>query len=300
MSIVEKAVEILTAERPEPGDLGEMPMDFASARTSATIEQLQDRMRVVQPQPGEASVWHVNIAELKRAGLLPSQAEAAGRLADELRRIKRPLILNAKGEGSQPLKYRTRIMVASAVPGEGKTFTSFNLALSLAQEPDFEVLLVDGDVPKSDITRMLNLGDRPGLMDVLADVKLQPADVIVRTDIPNLSVVPVGRRGQLVSELFGSRRMEWVLEELGGHDSRRLLVFDSAPLLATAEARALAAHVGQIVVVVAAGRTQQAELGSALQDLDGTQYIGLVLNMSQLPASESHYYSYYHNYSKGN
>ena len=288
MSIVEKAVEKLTAGQPEPGDLGEMSMDFASARTSAMVEQLQDRMRVVQPQPGEASAWHVNIAELKRAGLLPSQAEAAGRLADELRRIKRPLILNAKGKGSQPLKYRTRIMVASAVPGEGKTFTSLNLALSLAQEPDFEVLLVDGDVPKSDITRMLSLGDRPGLMDVLADVKLHPADVIVRTDIPNLSVVPVGRRDPLVAELFGSRRMECVLEELGGHDSRRLLVFDSAPLLATAEARALASHVGQIVVVVAAGRTQQTELGSALQDLDGTQYIGLVLNMSQLPASESH------------
>ena len=300
MSIVEKAIEKLAAGKPEASRPSELSMELGSARTAATLERLQERVRVIHPQAGDIPAWHVNLVELKRAGLLPSDEEASGRLADELRRIKRPLLLNAKGNASQPLKHGTRIMVASAVPGEGKTFTSLNLALSLAQEPDFEVLLVDGDVPKSDITRILRLEDRPGLMDALIDEKMHPADVIVHTDIANFSVVPVGRRGPLVAELFGSRRMEYVLEELGGHDTRRLLVFDSAPLLATAEARVLASHVGQIVLVVAAGRTQQTELGSALQDLDGSQYVGLVLNMSRLPASESHYYSYYHNYSKGN
>ena len=298
MSIVEKAVQKLATAQAQPVNPGESSSDFGTARAEAVLERFQDRVRVAHTQAADAPAWHINPAELKRVGLLPAEAEAAGRLAEELRRIKRPLILNATGKGSQPMTHGTRIMVASAVPGEGKTFTALNLALSIAHEPDFNVLLVDSDVPKSDITRILRLEDRPGLMDVLADEKMHPVDVIVRTDVPNLSVVPVGRRGPLVSELFGSRRMEYVLNELSGHDSHRLLVFDSAPLLATAEAQVLASHVGQVVLVVAAGRTQQTELRSALQDMDGTQYVGLVLNMSRLPASESHYYRYYHDYSK--
>lgn len=302
MSVVEKAVEklkTLQVEQPLPPMIEPLPETGAARVPMApTIELLQERVRVVHPSAESAPLWHVNRAELKHAGLLPAEDEAAGRLADELRRIKRPLLDNAVGKGDKALIHGQRIMVASAVPGEGKTFTSLNLALSLAQEPDFEVLLVDGDVPKSDISRVLKLNGRPGLMDVLADDKWHPADVIVRTDVPNLSVVPVGRSGTLVAELFGSRRMEYVLEELGGHNPRRLILFDSAPLLATSEAQVLAAHVGQIVMVVAAGSTPQAVLKSALQNLGDSQYLGLVLNMSRLPASESHYYSYYHHYPK--
>src|SRR6185437_9441789 len=116
-------------------------------------------------------------------------------------------------------------------------FTAVNLALGLAREPDFEVLLVDGDVPKSDITRTLGLEDSPGLMDVLADERCKPADIIVRTDVPNLLVVPAGKRHALAAELFGSLRMEYVLEEFGGRNRRRLVVFDSSPLLATSESQ---------------------------------------------------------------
>lgn len=301
MSIVEKAAEKLTARQAtSAGEYIELSSESTPAPVAAaTVERLQDRVRVVHAPTAEIPAWHVHTEVLKRAGLVPTEAEAASLLADELRRIKRPLLMNATGKGIKGLTRSTRIMVSSAVPGEGKTFTALNLAFSLAQERDFEVLLVDGDVPKSDITRVLKLDDRQGLMDVLADDTLQPADAIVRTDVPNLSVVPVGRRRELVTELFGSRRMEYVLEELGGHNPQRLMLFDSAPLLATSEAQVLASHVGQLVMVVAAGRTQESELKSALQYLGESQYVGLVLNMSRLPASESHYYSYHHHYSKG-
>ena len=302
MSIVEKAAEKLVAGQPQSEQRVEYvggPVIGGRTAVAATLERLQDRIRAVPPPAADVTAWHLDLAELKRAGLLPAEEQAAGRLGDELRRIKRPLLMNATGKGAKGLTCATRIMVASAVPGEGKTFTSLNLALSLAQEPDFEVLLVDGDVPKSDITRVLKLEDRLGLMDVLTNEQLRPADVIVHTDVPNLSVVPVGQHGSLVAELFGSRRMEYVLEEFSGHDSRRLMLFDSAPLLATPEAQVLASHVGQIVLVVAAGRTQQTDLRSALQTLGDSQYIGLVLNMSRLPASETHYYSYYQHYAKG-
>ena len=297
MSIVEKAIEKLKALQPEPSL--SPPVETAPAHSAPTIERLQNRAQAVD-QTGElAPLWHVDPKALKRAGLLAADEEANDRLADELRRVKRPLMRNATGKGAEVSANARRIMVTSAAPGEGKTFTAVNLALSLAREPDFEVLLVDGDIPKAHVTRALGLEKHPGLMDVLVDERRDPGEIVVRTDIPNLLVVPVGERHPLTAELFGSLRMDYVLEELGGRDRRRLVVFDSSPLLATSEAQVLASHMGQIVVVVAAGRTGQHLVNSALERLDSAQYVGLILNMSRLPASESHYDNYYGQYPRG-
>lgn len=296
MNIVEKAAEKLKTQQPER-PVPPRVEDPAPLHASPTVERLQERMRAVDPPVETAPLWHLSQKALQRAGLLPTGDEADGRLADEVRRIKRPLLDNASGKGAKPFTHSERIMVTSAVPGEGKTFTALNLALSLAREPDFEVLLVDADIPKSDVTRVLGLEGRPGLMEVLADEHRRPVDVIVRTDVPNLLVVPAGERHPLTAELFGGHRMEYVLEELGGHDRRRLVIFDSSPLLATPESQVLASHMGQVVVVVGAGRTRQHEVAMALEGLNDSQYVGLILNMSRLPAIESHYYSHYSHYS---
>jgi len=291
MSIVEKAVEKLKTLRLETSVSPRI--EAGSPHPAPTIERLQDSARVVDQATEPAPPWHVDHGALERMGLLSADSEVNGRLTDELRRIKRPLMGNAIGKGARVLAHAERIVVTSAVPGEGKTFTAMNLALSLARERDFEVLLVDGDIPKFDITRVLGLEGRPGLMDVLADEQCQPAEVMLRTDVPNLLVVPVGRRQSHTAELLGSLRMEYVLEEFGGRNLRRLVVFDSSPLLATAESQALVSHMGQVVMVVAADRTPQQVVNLALQSLNGSPYIGLILNMSRLPASENHYDSYY-------
>lgn len=295
MNIVEKAAEKLKTLQPErqlPPAEGAVPQ-----RATHSVERLQERIRMADQPVEPAPAWHVDERALQRAGLLPLEDSAGGRLADEVRRVKRPLLDNVSGKGSKPLPRSHRIVVTSAVPGEGKTFTAVNLALSLAREPDFEVVLVDADIPKSGITQVLGLEGHPGLMEVLADEHRRPADVVVHTDVPNLSVVPAGERHPLTAELFGGRRMEYVLEELGGRDRRRLLVFDSSPLLATPEAPILASHMGQILMVVGAGRTRQHEVAQALEGLGESQYIGLLLNMSRLPAIENHYYSHYSHYS---
>ena len=288
MNIVEKAVEKLKTL-----PLASPRVEEGSQHPASTIERLQDSARVADQIAETAPPWHVDHMALERMGLLSPDKEATGRLADELRRIKRPLMHNAIGKGAKAWAHAERIVVTSALPGEGKSFTAMNLALSLARERDLEVLLVDGDIPKSDITRVLGLEGRPGLMDVLADERLQAAEVIVRTDVPNLLVVPAGGRQPLAAELFGSLRMEHVLDRFGDRNQRRLMVFDSSPLLATSESQVLASHMGQVVVVVAAGRTPQQAVNSALQSLNGSQYIGLILNMSCLPASENHYDCYY-------
>ncbi len=296
MNIVEKAVEKLKNLQPEPPAPASAPayVEAGSLHSASTIERLQDSARILDHSSETAPPWHVDHMALERMGLLSADKEEAARLADELRRIKRPLMNNAIGKGAaKALAHAERIVVTSAVPGEGKTFTAVNLALSLARERDFEVLLVDGDIPKFDITRILGLEGRPGLMDALSDEQLQPTEVIVQTDIPNLLVVPVGKRQLLTAELFGSLRMEYVLEALSGRNRRRLVVFDSSPLLVTSESQALVSHMGQVVLVVGAGRTPQQLINSALQNVNDSQYVGLLLNMSSLPANENHYDCYY-------
>ncbi len=294
MSTVEKAADRLKALQPDPPIPKQA--EAAEPNSAPTIERLQGRSQAMDEKT-EVAPWHIDLQALEREGLLPVGDEANARLADELRRIKRPLIGNILGKRSKVLAHATRIMVTSARAGEGKTFTAMNLALSLAREVDFEVLLVDGDIPKSHITRVLGLDGRPGLMDVLADERRAVADVIVTTDVPNLMVVPVGARHPLTAELFSSLRMQQILEELGGRNMRRLVVFDSSPLLAASESQVLASHMGQVILVVAATVTPQHAVDSALQSLNNSQYIGLVLNMSSLPASENHYDSYYDQYS---
>jgi exopolysaccharide/PEP-CTERM locus tyrosine autokinase len=301
MSIVEKAAEKLKSRQPERPAQPQRPpvpgVEVLDADTATTIERLPERTREVVPE-GTVSLWHVDPRALERAGMLPVEVEAKDRLADELRRIKRPLLDNVTGKGAKPITHAERIVVSSAAPDEGKTFTAMNLAMSLARERDFEVLLVDGDIPKSDITRILGLEGHPGLMDVLVDEQRHPAEVIVPTDVPNLLVVPAGQHHALAAELFGSLRMQYVLEELGGRNRRRLVVFDSSPLLAVSESQVLVSHMGQVVVVVAAGRTHRSALGSALEGMSDSQYVGLILNMSRLPASENHYDRYYGRYAR--
>lgn len=301
MSIVEKAAEKLKARQPDPAApaperVPTSHVEAFDADTATTIERLPERTREVEPEV--ASLWHVDQRALERAGMVPVEEEAKDRLSDELRRVKRPLLDNVTGKGARPISHAERIVVTSAAPNEGKTFTAVNLAMSLAREPDFEVLLVDGDIPKSDVTRVFGLEGQRGLMDVLANDELRPSEVIVRTDVPNLLVVPAGQHHALAAELFGSLRMQYVLEEFGGRSRRRIVVFDSSPLLAVSESQVLASHMGQVVVVVAAGQTHRSALGSALESMTDAQYVGLILNMSRLPASENHYDRYYGRYGR--
>jgi exopolysaccharide/PEP-CTERM locus tyrosine autokinase len=296
MSIVEKAAEKLRTQRPaeQPG----LPQveEVVETPTAPTVERLQEQRHAVRRNAADGDVVHVDLDALMRAGLLPSQDEASGRLSNEVRRAKLPLLNNATGKSAKVPEFADRIVVTSAVPGEGKTFTAINLALSLAREPDFEVVLLDADIPKSDVTRTFGLQGYPGLMDILADESRRTADVILRTDVPNLFLVPAGQRNPLAAELFGGRRMSQVLEDLGANSKQRLLVFDSSPLLATPEARVLASQMGQVVVVVGAGHTRRYELKSALEGLGDSQYVGLILNKSRLPAIENPYYGYYGQY----
>jgi exopolysaccharide/PEP-CTERM locus tyrosine autokinase len=226
---------------------------------------------------------------LRTAGLLPPEQDMA-QLARQYRRIKYPLMAQAMGRGVPRTPKGYLIMIASAMPGEGKTFTALNLSLSLALEKDIKVLLVDADVAKPQLSQVLGLGNAPGLLDVLRDGSVDVEALIRPTDVPKLSFLAAGLGAVDATELLSSTRMERLTTVLGQHDGARIVVFDSPPLLQTTESAALVRVTGQIVVVVRAETTPQPVVLDALKILEGHPAVSLVLNQSTRAVTSSYYY----------
>jgi exopolysaccharide/PEP-CTERM locus tyrosine autokinase len=181
-------------------------------------------------------------------------------------------------------------MVTSALPGDGKTFTSINLALSMALELDISVLLVDADAPKPHVSEILALQREPGLMDALVDETVDVESLIVQTNLEGLSILPAGTPAHGTSELLSSNRMRQIMTNLCARNPRRIVLLDSPPLLITNEGRALAKVAGQVVLVVRAGQTPQHAVQDAIGLIDEQQAGGLVLN--QVVAGLEKYYGY--------
>ena len=321
MSIVEKAAERLRTKdsrprarqqpivRDEPENDNE-PLQERQAHTQPRAAQpsSQPAERVEPPRsngnaqrrPQSTEGIRFDHRALRRIGMLPPESMMQ-KVAREYQRIKRPLLAEMAEDNGTVAAYANRLMVTSANPGEGKTFTSFNLAFSLANEFDYSVLLVDGDVPKPGVTRSLGLQQRLGLMDVLTDFDMSPEDAIVPTDVANLSVMPAGRSTEQAAERLSSRRMEWLVGELSA-DPSRIVLFDSAPLLATAESQALALHMGQILLIVKAGATERKALDAALTLISQPNLsVNLILNQSRSGLGEEYagYYGVYRGASDG-
>ncbi|MCA1197374.1 AAA family ATPase [Sphingomonas sp. R647] len=217
-------------------------------------------------------------------------------LAEEFRLVKRQLLTTARqiraggGEGADD---RSRmILVCSAKPNDGKTFCAINLALSMAAEKDVEILLVDADFAKPDVLARLGAPDGPGLLDVLAGAVASAEDCVIDTDVPQLSVLPAGTRSVADTELLASAGAHAILDGLAAANPRRIVIFDSPPILAASPASALASHVGQVMLVVRADRTRENELRDAVGLLDGCDHIQLLLNSVSIQPGGRRFGSY--------
>lgn len=216
----------------------------------------------------------VDRASLEERGFVLPDAPT-GTLAEELRIVKRSLLaaVRAKGPGKGQI-----VMVCSARPDDGKTFTAVNLALSLAGERDIEVLLIDGDTAKPEVMSTLGLEGAQGLVDALADPYVSAENLVIQTDIGTLSVLPAGRQAHDATELLASSRMAQVLGELTDERPDRIVLFDSSPALAASAASAIAGHAGQVLMVVRADRTTESDLREAVGLVNACKDIKLVLN----------------------
>lgn len=252
---------------------------------------------VAQPAPSPVSsqthahgpMVPIERGVLRAAGLLAPQEDLQV-LVRQYRKIKQPLIARAIGRGTPRAPKGYLVMIASAMAGEGKSFTAVNLALSMALEKDVRVLLVDADVAKPQLSHVLGRGDAPGLLDALRDPAADVEACICPTDLPTLSFLPAGTGSEEATELLSSARMEQLAAQLGTNDPQRVVVLDSPPLLQTTESLTLSRIVGQVVVVVRAEFTPQPVLLDALKLLEGHPSVSLVLNQSLRTVTSAYYY----------
>lgn len=219
----------------------------------------------------------INLARLHQMGMVTADG---GRTtaAEDFRIIKRPLLRNAAEAVRQGRRNGNLVVVTSALPGEGKTYCAVNLAMSIAMEKDHTVLLVDADVARPSVLRVLGLPGAPGLMDILLDERMGLADVILRTNIASLSLLPAGRNHQHATELLASQAMCALLADIASRYPERIVIFDAPPLLLTSEANVLAARMGQVILVVEAETTTQRDVREALRRLENCPQVDLICN----------------------
>jgi len=225
---------------------------------------------------------------LREAGLLaPEYHERL--LADQYRDIKRPLIAHAFGKRATKIENGNLIMVTSALAGEGKTFTSINLALSMAREKDHTVILIDADVAKPHVSSLFGAVDEPGLLDALEDGNLELHKLLLPTDVQGMSFLPAGRPRHHSTELLASARMDELAANLRDEYPSSLVILDTPPLLQTSESKVLAAIAGQVVMVVRAETTSRDAVLNAVGMFSETKAVNLILNQVRNAKAEYQY-----------
>ena len=287
MSVIENTLKRLQGQRPASDAATAAAKGYGTVIAAGAARRREAPAEGAAPQQGLA----IDQNALRAAGMLPP-VHQEHEIAQQYRRIKRPLINNALGRGVAQLASGNLIMITSAVPGEGKTFMSLNLALSMSLEEDVTVLLVDGDFVNPRLTQILGLESRLGLLDLVKDPTLSAESAIVPTDLAGVSFLPSGRQESNATELVASARMHQVGSKLGTENPARLVLFDSAPLLVTTESQALAHFAGQVVMVVHADQTPQHVVLDALETLAEDKPVFLVLNQTTRHSHAGYSYEY--------
>lgn len=304
MSIIEKAVGKLEKEA---GFGAKKSLDNAKPHLNQekvvpADNQMQAAVHIEESKPAisvktsidatRSNYIDIDLNRLYQLGIVtPNQGKT--QVAEQFRIIKRPILTKALKQRTENGKHGNLIMISSALAAEGKSFCALSLAMSIASEMDNRVLLVDADVARPSIPRILGFGVKKGLLDILLDEQLDIADVLNKTSVEKLSIITAGAPHPHATELLASQSMEKTLDELAQRYNDRIIIFDSPPLLLTSEAHVLAARMGQIILVVEAERTAQQELKLALSQIESCENISLIYNKDRA-LSHSEYYGYYY------
>jgi protein-tyrosine kinase len=222
----------------------------------------------------------INWEKLAKVGFLDNN-DTRSVLSEEFRVIKRPLMNNIESAKENGIRRANLILICSSLPEEGKTYISINLALSFANERDKNVLLIDADVEKPSISKRLGIKDSPGLIEYLENPEVKFSDILLKTDLTNLSVIPAGKKHKYSTELLSSQRMYSFAEEISTRYKDRIIILDSPPLLVTTQAQVLAELVGQVVLVIAAESTPQSIVGESIAKLSNCDVVMTLLNKTR-------------------
>jgi protein-tyrosine kinase len=287
VSLIESALEKLrrAAGEQEPEGTASQPSAMVHASQKPKVANPPGIAAVITPTiDAPAKRMSLDLRALREEGYLPEEG-LERRFADHYRQIKRPLIEKALSGGPE----MRIILITSALPGDGKSFTSLNLALSMARERDVSVLLVDADAPRAHISEVLGVRGEPGLINALTDESVDPESLILGTDVRGLDVLPAGKFVENATELLASARMTQIATRLVSRNPRRLVLLDSAPLLVSSEARVLTRVPGQIIIVARVGVTPRQAVAEAIGHVDRGKLQGLVLNHAPFRKGAGYY-----------
>jgi Mrp family chromosome partitioning ATPase len=306
MSIVERALQEALAraktEADEPGTTprseGEWTLQAAKPAASHPGTPVAAEDALTLTSRDLKAIVSIDFDRLRAEGRLPTAALST-QIEDEIRRIKWPLLKAIEGtEGVTPAR-NNLVLVTSALPGEGKTFTSLNLALSIVRDREMRVVLVDGDVARPGLTPSLGLEGRPGLNDALEDTNRDVSTITYQTDVQGLYFVPAGTWSPHAPEFFAGSRMPQLMDALSRRVGRGVVIFDSPPLLATNEAQVATRFAGQVLVVVRADETAQQAVLDAIALIDKDVPVSAVLNGCRPSLLGSYYRQHYYGYGYG-
>lgn len=288
-SLIEQAALRLEQLRQAGADMPEPP-------PTVRVVESAPRHADNAPPPISSRRVEIDLQALAQAGIVSPNAPRS-QIADQFRVIKRPLISNAMGKGASTIANGNLIMVTSALPGEGKTFTAINLAMSIATELDYTVMLVDADISRPSVMQVLGLPAGAGLLDLVLDESKDLSSMLLKTNIDKLTLLPSGTPHPRATELLASDAMIHLLDDMAKRYPDRIIIFDSPPLLLATESRVLASHMGQIVMVVRAEETLQSDVTQALATIEACPVKLMLLNQARTLFKGGYEYGYGYGYS---
>ena len=269
------------ARRPEPAVVSDRHRPPVHERPA--LHEISSR----DEPPAPARTVKIDMERLAAMGYLTPYAPRS-QVATDFRVVKRQLLTNV---ADPAIRQGNLVMVTSSVPGEGKTFVAINLAMSMAMEVDKRVLLVDADVARPAVLPRLGIEPTTGFLDLLADPTLPISNLLLRTNVEKLSILPAGAPREHATEMLASDSMNRLMHELSSRYPDRVIVFDAPPLLPSTESRVLASRMGQVILVVEAQQTPQKVVEQALATIEACPLVLPLLNKASR-SEMGHYYGY--------
>jgi protein-tyrosine kinase len=294
MSLVESALQRLrNIRKAEPDSRRSVPEESGESEPAA-VARVCARIPAPVRWSTLAKPADFDLARLQAAGLYPPN-NCTRRLIDEYRAIGREVVAASQqkiapsGQSCGPI-----VVVTSAGPGDGKSYTAMNLALSIAGQNVYDVLLVDADCVKRTISAACNLGDRPGLAESLAEPRTDFLDHGYPTPIPRLRILPAGSRPSQIQDLFAPARVSALFDAMRNTMAEHIVIVDTPPILVSSDSSAVVDLAGQVLLVVRAGSSLEDAVRAALERIRKTVPVGVILNswLPLLPSEKKTYASH--------
>jgi Mrp family chromosome partitioning ATPase len=292
MSIVQSALERAKSNR--------VP-DARAAKTRAPVPAPAESMspaagslRLPAIWTGGGSTVPINYDRLREHSLYPT-GDSVRRQQDDYRSIRREVIAATRQSPSpESAPIGPIVVVTSALPGDGKSYTALNLALSMASEGIHDVLLIDGDTVRHSLSSAFDLEASPGLIDVLARPGKDFMQFTHPTSIDRLRFLAAGRHYDGASDLFSVGRVAPLFAAIGAALEGHVVIVDTAPILLSSETPVLTDTAGQVLLVIRAGLTLQDSIKEAASRIKSSVPVGLVLNAWEpvLPSEKKAYNGY--------